>query len=959
MPDWKKEIRERLTGSRFAPAREAEIVEELAQHLEDCYEELLASGATREDAWRQTLAELNESDLFARELNKIERRVDYEPMDLGARGARRINMLWDLWQDLRFGIRMLFKSKGFTLVAVLSLALGIGANTALFSVVDAVLLRTLPVAEPERLVLFEYQAGPSFRKSGMSGTSYVPTAPGTEGDSLFRYDVFEKMRQTSAAMPESPLSDFFAFAPISELAAVTGDQAEVVNGQAVSGGYYAGLKVQPSLGRTITAEDDKPGAAPVIVLSHQYWEERLGANPAVIGQPLKLNKQSFTIIGVTPPGFTEVTQVNYHPAVTVPLACEPLLRGEDSRLGTAKEAGYWWLNLMGRLKPGATYEQARDNLNGAFQAAALEVMPPPRKANEAAQIDPKDYPRLLAESGSRGMLDERRLYSTIIYGLFIVVALVLLIACANVANLLLSRAALRGPEISLRLAVGAGRWRLLRQLLTESLLLAALGGAVGVLFAFWGKRALLALSDDNTGRILPRGIDLSLNWRVLVFTLAVSLLTGVLFGLAPAWRTTGLDLAASLKQSRRTTGTVSRLSKGLIVVQVALSLLLLVGAGLFIRTLYNLQHVNLGFNQENLLLFKLQPQQGGYKDERLLEFYQQLFARLDNLPGVRTATFGKVPLIAQDNYVNGILLPGEDAMTAARHSTNRQMARENYLATMEIPLLRGRGFTAQDDERAQYVAIVNQSFVRNYFPNDDALGKRVTFRSNKREVEIIGVVADTKYARQREELKPLLYTPWRQEGALIGEMSFALRTAGEPTALAANVRQVVRALDSNLPVTEVTTQTARAQATLGQERLSARLLIFFGGLALVLAAVGLSGVLAYSVTQRTNEIGIRMALGAQTVNVLRLVIWQGMKLVLLGLAVGALGGYGLTRLIASQYFATSIGRQMADQLYGVKQTDPLTLFVIATVLTLVALIACWLPARKAAQVDPLEALRSE
>ena len=957
MPDWKKEIREHVKPLRLAPTREAEIVEELAQCLEDFYDEQLAGGATAADAWRQTLEQLNESDLLARELNKIERPVRHERVVLG---ATRINLFRDLWRDLRFGIRILLKSKAFTIVTVLSLALGIGANTALFSVVDAVLLKTLPVTEPERLVLFEYQAGPTFRKSGMSGTSYVPTAPGTEGDSLFRYDVFEKMRQARTQNPDNPLSDFFAFAPIPELTAVVRDQAEVVNGQAVSGGYYTGLKVQASLGRGIINEDDRAGAAPVAVLGYQYWQDRFGSDPAVIGQQLKLNNQLFTIIGVTPPGFSEISQVNYHAAVTVPLAQEPLLRGKSSSLGTPNApGGVWWLNLMGRLKPDATYEQARASLDGTFQAAALEVMPPLRKANQPAQIEPKDYPRLLAESGARGMLDERRLYSTNIYGLFMVVVLVLLIACANVANLLLARAAQRGAEISVRLAVGAGRWRLIRQLLTESLLLAALGGAVGVLFAIWGNRALLALSDKNTGRIVPSGVELSLNWRVLAFTLAISLLTGVLFGLAPAWRSTGWDLATSLKQSRRTTAAVSRLSRGLIVAQVALSLLLLVGAGLFVRTLYNLQHVNLGFNQENLLLFKLQPEQAGYKDEKLLQFYQRLFERLDTLPGVRVATFGRVPLIAQDNYVNGILLPGEQAATAGPHPTNRQMARENYFATMEIPLLRGRGFTAQDDRRAPQIGVVNQTFAQTYFPNTDVLGQRVTLRSNKREVEIVGVVADTRYMKQREELKPLLYTPWQQEIAEIGEMSFALRTTGEPTGLAASVRQTVRELDSNLPVTEVTTQAARAQATLGQERLSARLLIFFGGLALLLAAVGLSGVLAYSVAQRTNEIGIRMALGAQTVNVLRLVIWQGMKLVLLGLAIGALAGYGLTRLVATQYFADSIGRQMADQLYGVRGTDPLTLFMIVTVLTLVALAACWLPARKAAQVDPLVALRSE
>ncbi len=862
-----------------------------------------------------------------------------------------------MFRDLQYAVRMLFKHKGFTIVAVLSLALGIGANTALFSVADAALFKTLPVAEPERLVIFEYQAGRNFRRSGMSGTSYVPAPPGMDGNSLFRYDVFETMRQARAARPDGPLSDFFAFAPLRELTALIGDQAEVIDGQAVSGGYYAGLRVQPILGRAITDEDDKAGVAPVVMLSHQFWRERFGASAAVIGQPLKLNNQSCTIIGVLPPTFTDPAQVDYHPVVTVPLNSEPLLRGERNRLGTAKKGGVWFLNVMGRLKPGATLDQARESLDSTFQTAALEAMPPPRKATQSAQIDPKEYPRLLTESGSRGMLDRRRLYSPAIYGLFIVVGLVLLIACANVANLLLARAALRVSEISVRLAVGAGRWRLIRQLLTESVLLATLGGALGVLFAFWGKSALAALSDKTTG-VLPNGVDLSLNWRVLGFTLAISLLTGIVFGLAPAWRSTGMELANSLKQSRRTTGAVSRLSKGLIVAQVALSLLLLIGAGLLIRTLHNLQTVNVGFNQDNLLLFSVQPQIGGYKDDRLIQFYQQLFARLDNLPGVRSATFAKIPLVADNNYTSDVILPGETETTAANHIVNQEMVRENYFTTMEIPLLRGRSFTAQDDQRAPQVAVVNRTFAQKFFSNADVLGQHV--KISDRDVEIVGVVADTKYMSQREEIKPLIYTPWQQELPVLGAMSFALRTTGEPTTLAAAVRQVVREVDSNLPVTELGSQTERSQATLGQERMYARVLTFFGAAALLLAAIGLFGVLAYSVAQRTNEIGIRMALGARTANVLSLIVWQGMRLVTLGLIVGGLAVYGLKRLFASQAFAEYAWRRQASGLlYGVTGTDPLVIAMIVCVLSLVALAACWLPARRASQVDPLVALRYE
>jgi predicted permease len=864
----------------------------------------------------------------------------------------------EMFQDLRYGLRMLLKHKWFTIVAVLSLGLGIGANTALFSLVDTVMIQKLPVAEPDRLVLFEWQAGRAFRTNGTRGTM-IPREPGVYRASMFRYDIYEKLRQVTTESPDSPISHFFAFAPIYELTAVTDDKAEVVDGQAVSGGYYAGLGVEPRAGRMITSDDDHASAPPAVVLSYDYWKERFGANPDTIGQQLRINNVSFTIIGVTPAAFKGTLQVGRNPAVTVPISFEPMLLGERTGMVKGNRPGYWWINLMGRLKPGATIEEARDSLNGTFQAMALEVMPPPRRASEPAELEPKDYPRLIAMSGSQGLMEMRTLYSGTIYGLFIIVGLVLLIACANVANLLLSRAAMRGPEISLRLAVGAGRWRLIRQLLTESVLLAGLGGVVGVIFALWGKSALVAMAESGAG-FLPNGIEPALNLRVLAFTLGVSLLTGVLFGLVPAWRATRLDLATALKQSKRSTGAVSRLSKGLVVLQVAVSLILLVGAGVFLRTVANLQNVNLGFNQQNLLLFGLQPEQGGYKDERLVQFYEQLFARLDSLPGVSSATFGVVPLISQFQWNTEVQLPGETEQSSAHNMTNVQIARENYFSAMEIPIIAGRGFTNRDDRTAPKVAIVSQTFAKKYFPNDEAIGKRIRERGAKDDAEIIGIVGDTKYERQRTETEPLMYTSWRQEVGQVGQMFFALRTTGEPEALAPTVRQVVRELDSNLPVTEMTSQEARSEKTLAEERVYARLLSFFGVFALVLAAIGLSGVLAYSVAQRTNEIGIRMALGAQPSNVLRLVIWQGMKLVGIGLVLGALGGYALQRLIASDYFdKRSWQREMADLLYDVKLTDPATFASIALLLIGVAFVACWLPARRASRVDPLVALRQE
>ena len=851
-----------------------------------------------------------------------------------------------LIQDIRYAIRWLRKNPGFTAVAVATLALGIGANTALFSVMDSVLLKTLAVREPGRLVLFEWEASRLFRTSGRRGSG-MRRPEGTQGGSVFRYDIFEKLRDARAKTPNSetssPITELFAFAPTYDLTAAKDGRAEVVRGQAVSGGYYAGLGVPFVLGRGITEKDDHAGADPVVVLSHAYWQ-RLGGSTEVLGQPLKLNQTVFTIVGVTPPEFAGTLQVDYQPEVSVALSFEPTLLGEGTGMAHNGEPGMWWLNVMGRLAPGATREQALQSLQGTFQTAAIDAMPPPRRDGDVARLEPKDYPRLIAVPGGRGLREHRVNFSRPIYGLFLVVGLVLLIACANLANLLLARAALRRPEIAARLALGAGRGRLVRQLVTEAVLLAVLGGAAGALFAVWGKAALvgLAVSDSR----FPLDLDSGLNLRVLAFTLAMSLVTGVLFGLAPAWRTTRMDLATVLRQSRRTTAGGSRLKNVLVAVQVALSVLLLAGAGLFLRTLFHLEHVELGFNQERLLVFTVQPTQTGYKDERLLDLYGRLSERVESIPGVRAATFGVIPLIAHYSWNTSVLLPGESRTTEADHPTNRQIVRENFFETLEIPRLRGRGFTARDDARAPKVSIVNQTFARKYLPGQDPIGARVREYDESSEWEIVGLVGDTKYDSQRRDVEPLLFTPWRQEASQIGEMRFAVRAAGEPAALAESVRRAVREIDAGLPVTEVGTQVARSSGALSNERLYARLLTFFGALALALAAIGLSGVLGYSVSQRTSEIGIRMALGARRPQVVRMIVLQGLRPTIVGLALG---------LAAS----LAAGRLVAQFVYGVGTSDVATLAVVSVLLVAVAAFAAFVPARRAAAIDPMRALRSE
>jgi len=864
----------------------------------------------------------------------------------------------NLLQDLRYGIRMLLRQKGVTAIALLSLALGIGANTALFSIVDAMLLKMLPVKDPARLVLFRSMAPREFSVGSYTGNSNTDQATGQRTMTSFAFQSFKRMREQ-----ESPLSEVFAFGNVGLTVNADG-QADVASGQAVSGNYFRGLGVQPVIGRVLTDEDDIPNATAVAVLSYRYWQLRFGGDKSVVGKQINLNNVPFTVIGVTTPGFEGTMGVGSSQDVTVPIAWEPQLYVDKQR-SNMNGAGVWWLRIMGRLKPGATPEQARGQLENSFLQSVIEhrtarqTQAQANNGNPISNLDPKQYPHLFIDPGGQGEMNTRRYYAPSLYLLLGVVGLVLLIACANVANLLMSRAASRQKEIGLRLALGASRSRLIRQLLTESVLLSVIGGILGILFAIWIKDGLLAVNDWG-GRGM-RSLDTRLDLRVLGFTIALSLLTGIVFGIAPAWRSTRVDLTPTLKDGGRGSSSVHRslLSRGLVVLQVALSLLLLIGAGLFVRTLRNLQKVEPGFNTQNLLLFGVQPSLIGYKDEKLTQLYSQLSERIEAISGVQAVTFSRQALLSQGASSSSVYLrsalnapPDSEGRIKSNGEGYRHSVRENFLEAMGIPLLYGRTFRPQDDAKASRVVIVNQTFANKYFPGENVVGKRFTFDSSKPdELEIIGVAKDAKYTSQRDEIPPTVYSSYRQERSM-GNAVFEVRTAGDPNAVIGALRQAVKEVDPNLPLSNVKTQVEQGDETLRMERLFAKLLTLFGLLAQQLASIGLFGVLAYAVSQRTHEIGIRMALGASRFDVLKMIVRQGMTLAGIGVVLGLIGSYVLTKYLESWV-------NLSQMLFGVKVSDPATYGVIAVLLTLISLVACYVPARRATKVDPLVALRYE
>jgi predicted permease len=678
----------------------------------------------------------------------------------------------------------------------------------------------------------------------------------------------------------------------------------------------------------------------VAVISARYWRSRFTSDPQVVGKVVRVNNVPVTIIGVLDPAFTGIQQsVADPPDLAVPLSLDSQINVGDQRLDKPTS---WWVQVMGRLKPGATSQQVQGNLEGMFQHAAragfdayLGALPQAERGTFQLR-NRSQIPSLRVDSGSRGIYNVNDSEIRAVTILSVVVALMLLIVCANVANLLLSRATARRKEISVRLSLGATRGRLIRQLLTESLLLSMIGGALGILVAYWGRRLLPG----------QQGQAASLDLTVLAFVVGITALTGVVFGIAPALRATDVDLNAALKETGRSVvGSRSLLAKSLLVVQVAVSLVLLIAAALFLRTLHNLRQVDVGFNPHNIVLFRVNPQLNRYDLARSRVLYAQLMDRLAALPGVRGAALSQPALLSGSVNSTAIFVRGRTYEPGQVDSINRVVVSPTFFATMQMPILRGRGFTPQDNETAPKVVVINETAAQKYFPNEDPVNRHFgTSLETSGQLEIIGVIHDAKYNSVRDPAPPTMYVDYRQAG--MSSASFEVRTAGDPLALVPAVREAVRTMDANLPVTNVSTQVEQIETRLQQERLFAQAYALFGGLALLLAAVGLFGLMSYSVARRTNEIGIRMALGARRQDVVRLVMSESMILVFAGIAIGLGAALAARRLVAAL-------------LFGLAPSDAGSIAAAIATMVVVSAVAGYLPARRASRVDAMVALRCE
>ncbi len=904
---------------------ESEMDAEMQFHLEARTDDLMRTGLAREEAMRRARLE------FGGITQKQEE----------CRDARGITLLEGLAQDLRFGLRMLRKNPGFTVVAVLTLALGIGANTAIFSIVNAVMLSSLPVHDPASLMALQWSANHEHN----GGTSSYGDCDqnrvdqnrenGRVTDCSLSYPMFKEV-QAQANL----FSGVAAFAGPATLIVGGNGQASMAHGELVSGDYFSTLGVLPELGRVLQPVDESSASEAVAVLSYPYWQSAFAGSSSVVGRTIRLNGTPVRIVGVADRTFTRLT-----PGQSLDLWL-PLTLAAGNRLrinwgsGDFDDSAQWWLTTAARLRDGVEKAQAEAAMTVLFRNAVLN--------GEKPQMKPEDDPRLELVPVQKGLVGIRSSLGTPLYIVMGAVGLVLLISCANVAGLLLARARARGKEMTMRAALGAGRARMLRQLLTESVLLATAGGVLGIFLAYWLAGSLAAFVSSNSEAQIVR--DASVNPGVLAFTALTSVLSGILFGLAPALWSARSNTAAALRDnatqvtrphSSAATGRRFGLGGLLVIGQVLLSVVVLIGAGLVVRTLANLRSINPGFETRNLLNFGVNPDLSGYEKDRVQNLYDEMQRRLGALPGVLSVSYASEVLLNGGLWSTDVHVEGTPK--DSRANTSMLAVSEGYFETMHMGLVSGRAFTASDLQSKQDVAIVNQTFVRQHLQARNPIGLHLQGGSdeNPESREIVGVIADAKYATLRREIEPTTYVPLRT-----GPAYFELRTRLKPEALMPAVRKVVGDLDENLPVYGMRSETETIDRLLFNERLVARLSSLFGVLALLLAGVGLYGLLSYEVARRTGEIGVRMALGARQEVVVWLILRRGLFLVATGAAAGILVAVWLMRYLGSL-------------LYGVPSTDPLTFVAVTCVLLTVALLACWIPAWRATRVEPMVALRHE
>jgi predicted permease len=893
---------------------EGEMDEELRFHLESYIEDLMQRGVPREQAMRRAKIEFGGMTVHKEEMRA----------SLGLR-------LWDdLGADLRYALRMLWKSPGFTAIAVGSLALGIGANTAIFALAKQMLLDRLHVPRSEELRLLHWVAPEQNIVHSEWGDE--ANVAGHATSTSFPYPVYLQLREQN--QKQAVLEDLFAFKDIGQVTATVDGEASVVQAEMVSGNYYRDIEVTPVLGRGITPGDDADaGSGAVVVISDGFWRRAFAASPKVIGKAIAINGKPFTVIGVNPPKFTGAKSAHESPQVFLPFSIQPVVIPRR-RGSVLDEPGYWWLQIMARRKPGISREHAEAVLNAALASSV-------RGAGKVTAGEA--IPQIQVGDGSRGMNEAARLYKQPIMVLTAVAGLVLLLACANIANLLLARASARQREMGVRLALGAGRGRVLRQMLTESLLLSLTGGAAGFVLGWASRDVIPRLMSQPWD---PLETSAHVDWGVLGFTGGLSILTGLIFGLAPAWQSMRTQVSFSLKENA---ATVTRRRSGysgkaIVVFQVALSTLLVIGAGLFLQTLGNLQKVNPGFRVDHLLLFEIEQPRAEYPAGADIRLHEEIARRLAAVPGVESVTSSGSPLIAgQINRDDFVPVGGSHNKNFGGAAFDDTVG-NHFFATMGIPIIAGRDLNDGDAASSPKVALVNQAMAREAWGSDNPIGRQ--FRSWNMTFTVVGVAANTVYDSLRKEMPPQYFLPYRQTPSLEGGMTYEVRTHVDPASLTPLLRKAVAGVDRNLPLIAVRTQQQQIDATVGDERAFASLTAGFGMLALVLASIGIYGVMAYTVSRRTQEIGIRVAVGARTGQIVAMVLGETWRMA----AIGVIAGVGLALLVT---------RLLKTMLYGLEPYDPATLVGAAALLCAVALGAGLAPARRASRVDPITALRHE